>query len=84
MNSKHIIIGVLAGVTAGAVLGILFAPDKGSNTRKLISKNGEDLADTIKEKFNDFLESMAGSFDQAKDKAADIAEQNEKTKPKQA
>ena len=84
MNSKHIIVGMLAGVAAGAILGILFAPDKGSNTRKLISKNGEDLADTIKEKFNDFLESMAGSFDQAKDKAADIAEQNEKTKPKQA
>ena len=84
MNSKHIIVGMLAGVAAGAILGILFAPDKGSNTRKLISKNGEDLAETIKEKFNDFLETMSDKFDQTKENVADIAEQYGKTKPKQS
>lgn len=76
MNAKNVLIGVLAGVAAGAILGVLFAPDKGSNTRKLITKNGEDLADVVKDKFNDFLESMSEKFDQAKESVTDFAEQH--------
>ncbi len=56
---------VAAGVVAGAVLGILFAPDKGSETRKKISKKGKDVADDlkdkfekVKEKFNEIKEDM--------------------------
>ena len=49
MSTGKVLLGVLAGVAAGAMLGILFAPDKGSNTRKKISKKGEDYADAVKE-----------------------------------
>jgi hypothetical protein len=45
MSSGKVLLGVLAGVAAGAFLGILFAPDKGLNTRKKIVKKGEDYAD---------------------------------------
>ena len=41
MNSGKVVLGVLAGLAAGAALGILFAPDKGTATRKKISKKGE-------------------------------------------
>jgi gas vesicle protein len=32
MSKGKVILGVLAGVAVGAMLGVLFAPDKGWNT----------------------------------------------------
>jgi gas vesicle protein len=52
MKTDKFLLGLLAGVAAGAVLGILLAPDKGSETRRKIMDKGGELADGIKEKFN--------------------------------
>lgn len=67
MSTGKVLLGVTAGVAAGALLGVLFAPAKGSETRKNISKKGEDLVDELKEKFNNLLEMMSGKFERAKD-----------------
>jgi len=40
-NSNKILTAIGAGVLVGAALGILFAPDKGSETRKKISGQGK-------------------------------------------
>ena len=48
MSSGKLITGILAGIATGALLGILFAPDKGDETRKKISKKGTDLTDSLK------------------------------------
>ena len=50
MSSGKAFLGVLAGLAAGAVLGVLFAPEKGSNTRKKISRKTEDLMDEMNDK----------------------------------
>ena len=55
MGNGKVILGVLAGVAAGAIFGILFAPDKGCETRKKIAKKGADVADDLKNKMNDFV-----------------------------
>ena len=49
---------VLAGIAAGATLGILLAPEKGSNTRKKVYKKGDEYMDDLKEKFNNLLDSF--------------------------
>jgi gas vesicle protein len=76
MSSKNVLLGVLGGLAAGALLGILLAPEKGSDTRKYISKKGVDLADALKEKFNDFLETITDQFVVAKE---EVKEQTDKT-----
>lgn len=62
MGSGKVLLGVLAGVAVGATLGILFAPDKGSATRKKISKKGDEYTEELKEKFNEFLDSISEKF----------------------
>jgi len=59
MNSGKVLLGVLAGVATGALIGVLFAPDKGSVTRKKISKKSDDYADALKEKFDEFLDNIS-------------------------
>lgn len=53
MSGGKVLLSVLAGVAAGALVGILFAPDKGSETRRKLLETGEDLANTAKEKFDE-------------------------------
>lgn len=74
MNSGKVLLGVLAGIATGALLGILMAPDKGSETRKKISKKGESIVDEIKDKFNEFLENLSGKYEKVKEEVADITE----------
>jgi gas vesicle protein len=67
MNSGKVVLGVLAGVAIGATLGILFAPDKGTETRKKISRKGEDVIDEIAEKFNELLNNLTEKIDTVKE-----------------
>jgi gas vesicle protein len=64
MNNEKAILAVLAGVAAGAVLGVLLAPDKGFDTRKKIIRKGGDLADAlndkIDEKFDELFTAVTG------------------------
>jgi gas vesicle protein len=55
MSTGRIILGVLAGLAAGTAIGILFAPDKGTATRKRIVDKSEDYVDELKEKINSLL-----------------------------
>ncbi len=74
MSSGKVLLGVLAGMAVGAALGVLFAPDKGWNTRKRISKKGEDIADDLGDKFEEFLDSISVKMDEVKEDTADFSE----------
>ena len=74
MNStSKILLGFIAGAAIGGALGILLAPDKGSETRRRISEKGSeigdsiaDFGDSVKEKFNDVVDGVKGSFNRTK------------------
>jgi gas vesicle protein len=68
-NSTGRLVGALVvGALAGAALGILFAPEKGSRTRSNIVDGAKDLADDIKRK-------MKNEAAQLRKKAEDLEEQ---------
>jgi gas vesicle protein len=65
MKSGKVLLGVLAGAAVGAIAGILFAPDKGSRTRKQIVDKGEDYADGLKEKYDEMTAVLSKKYNNA-------------------
>ena len=61
-NSK-VVIALLAGLAAGAALGMLFAPEKGSETRDKLSESLKNLGDSIKETAANEINNLVGIKD---------------------
>lgn len=62
MKTTKILLGILAGVAGGAILGILFAPEKGSRTRRNIANKSNDYAADVKDSFEDLIDSMTKKY----------------------
>ena len=58
MNVGRLIFGIAIGAAAGALLGVLFAPDKGSETRRKLLEKGDNYTRNLKDRFNNFKNSL--------------------------
>lgn len=74
MSTGKVVSGVLAGLAVGTVLGILFAPEKGSETRNKIIDKRNDLVDKLKSKYGDLENSLKNEFRNVKDEVTNLAE----------
>ncbi|MBN1625077.1 MAG: YtxH domain-containing protein [Deltaproteobacteria bacterium] len=77
MSKSDIVIGVFLGAAAGALLGVLFAPDKGSETRKKINSKGKEIGDELRVKFNEIIDTITEKIDEIKEDAAGQAQKEE-------
>jgi hypothetical protein len=50
-NTNKILTAVGAGIVVGTIVGVLFAPEKGSETRKKISGQGKKIVEDVQNKF---------------------------------
>jgi gas vesicle protein len=73
MNNKNVLLAVLAGVAAGALIGVLVAPNKGKATRDKMLKDGEDYFGGLKEKYGDLLERLNDKLDALKGEANQVS-----------
>ena len=61
-NTSKIMIAFGAGLAIGGVLGILFAPDKGSVTRQKLAEGGKKFADNFNKKIKSGRERLQEEF----------------------
>ena len=83
MDTGKIVLGILGGAAIGAAFGILFAPAKGSTTRKKIKTAGGEYVDDVTEKFDDLLHKIGEQFESLKDEVK-VKGENGKIKMKEA
>jgi gas vesicle protein len=57
-DNTKILAGILAGLAAGVAIGILFAPDKGSETRDKLSDSLKNLGDSIRERAAEEIDNL--------------------------
>ncbi len=55
-KSGNLLLAFLAGAATGAILGILYAPDKGVNTRQKLSFQLEKYRNMLRDFLNDLIE----------------------------
>ena len=73
MNDNGKLLGtLLLGVAAGAAIGILFAPDKGSEIRRKIAGNAEDLVDQLTDKISEGKQALTDMKDRALGKTEEL------------
>lgn len=77
MSTTKVLLGVLGGVAAGALMGVLFAPTEGTKTRKKIATIANDGSDALKNKFDSVLDTINKKYENIWDKEKELIAQGE-------
>lgn len=57
-NNTKVVLALLAGAAAGMALGVLLAPEKGSESRRKMSETAKKLADTVLAKAEEVIDEL--------------------------
>ncbi len=73
MNTSKVLLGILGGVAVGAIVGVLMAPDKGSNTRKKLLDSGKGYIDDLKGTLDNLSNGVVDKYESLVGEAKDAA-----------
>jgi len=71
-KNTNTLLSFLVGAATGAILGILYAPDKGKNTRDKLSYRLDKYRENLKELVNDLVDGKEKPFSKAKTKGEKV------------
>jgi gas vesicle protein len=84
-NVGNILIAFAAGAVVGAGIALLYAPQSGAETRRLIAERAEELKNSTAEKFGEFKgslkerrEQLSAAFEAGKEGYRDAKNRNSK------
>jgi gas vesicle protein len=72
MKTSNILLSVLGSAFVGALLGVLYAPDKGTKTRKQLAKKGDEYADTAKKEYDVLIDKMGKQYEALKSQSEEV------------
>lgn len=75
-SSSKVLLAGITGLAAGVAIGLLFAPAKGSKTRKRLKKRLMSLAETIEDDVTDKLGALKSVFsgEEEEDEEEDVVQ----------
>jgi gas vesicle protein len=65
-STTKTILGFIAGVSIGALFGVLYAPQKGATTRKKIARKGTDIVDDFKDILDESVDEIKNRYESTK------------------
>ncbi|MES2811445.1 MAG: YtxH domain-containing protein [Bacteroidota bacterium] len=75
MKTNKVVLGMLGAAAVGAAVGVLLAPDKGSETRKKIAAKGKDLKDSVKTNIGSLSEKVNEAYNSIKGGVKEVQEE---------
>lgn len=78
MKTDKTILGVIAGLAVGTVMGVLFAPDKGSKTRKKLIDKSTEATNELKNQYTKAAHTVSDKYNSLIKKGEELAEKEKK------
>ena len=68
-NKNKIALGIIGAVAAGVIIGLMVAPEKGSDMRKRLKRTTGSWADSLSDMSGEAMDSVKDSMKRVKDAA---------------
>lgn len=62
----------ILGAAIGGILGVLFAPNKGSETRRHIANSSDNFTNSVKDQYGNMINMVNDEIDMVKNKANEV------------
>jgi gas vesicle protein len=80
-DASKIFVAFIAGAAVGAILGVLYAPAAGEETRQNLAEGARKISDKVRSKAEEGMNYVGSLKDKASDKMSDFLRTKEESEP---